>query len=176
MVKKLLAHQIDATLVGGSVVSIYTANKYASQDLDFISSASHDRIENAMNELGFFRSAGGSGKDFAHRDCQFTVEFPPGPVAIGDTEPVQPAGSIEVNGVTVKMLSPTQCVMDRLLIFFLYNDRQCLDQALWVAQAHPINEEELLAWSRAEPNQVEVSRKLDLFLRLLKDPPPKSVN
>ncbi|MBY0552803.1 MAG: nucleotidyltransferase [Candidatus Obscuribacterales bacterium] len=53
VVKKLLAHQIEATLVGGSVVSIYTANKYASQDLDFISSASHDRIENAMNELGF---------------------------------------------------------------------------------------------------------------------------
>src|SRR5580658_1905606 len=125
VVEKLQQHGIGAVLVGGSVVSIYTANKYASDDLDFICSAAHDRIVSAMAELGFNRAAGGTSKDFEHRDTRFTVEFPTGPLALGETVPVDAEGSLEVDGITVKLLSPTQCVMDRLLWFFYCNDRQC---------------------------------------------------
>lgn len=156
VVAKLHEHSIDAVLVGGSVVSIYTDNKYESSDLDFISAADHHRITRAMAELNFTAS----GKDFVHPDTDFTVEFPKGPLAIGDDAPVRPEGSRTINGVTISMLSPTQSVMDRLAWFFHFNDRQCLDQAVWVAQAQSINIEKITSWSERE-RQPE---KLKIFL------------
>jgi hypothetical protein len=146
VVQKLREHQIDAVLVGGSVVSIYTDNKYESNDLDFISPASHKRIVEAMGELGFTAR----GKDFEHEATDFTVEFPTGPIAIGDDQPVSPEGKITVDGVEIKLLSPTQSVMDRLIAFFVFNDRQCLDQAVWIAQKHPINMDHVRAWAKRE--------------------------
>jgi hypothetical protein len=160
VVAKLKEHSIDAVLVGGSVVSIYTDNKYASNDLDFISPATDKRIEKAMSELRFTRS----GKDFVHADSIFTVEFPTGPIGIGDDQPVKPEGRMEVDGVTIVMLSPTQSVMDRLAWFFYSNDRQCLDQALWIAEKHPVSIEQITAWAQRERQH----EKLKVFLNRLK--------
>ncbi len=159
IVKKLAEHKIDAVLVGGSVVSIYTNNKYVSDDLDFISPADHSRIVKAMSELGF-KSA---GKDFVHDDTNYTVEFPTGPLAIGDDLPVVPTGSLKVSGVTIKMFSPTQSVMDRLTWFYFSNDRQCLDQAVMIAQQQPVSLEDVEHWSQRE-NQLE---KYHVFLKRL---------
>ena len=164
VVERLERHGIGAVLVGGSVVSIYTSNKYASDDLDFICSAAHDRIVEAMAQLGFHRAQGGTSKDFEHPETSFTVEFPTGPLALGETVPVSPEGAIEVDGITVKLLSPTQCVMDRLLWFFYCNDRQCLDQAVWVAQSHPISMDKLTAWAKNEPNQESIQQKMQVFV------------
>jgi hypothetical protein len=160
VVKKLTEHQIDAVLVGGSVVSIYTNNKYESRDLDFISPADHKKITQAMSELGF-ESA---GKDFVHPSTSFTVEFPTGPLAIGDDLPVQAEGHMKVSGVTIKMFSPTQSVMDRLTWFYFSNDRQCLDQAIWIAQKHPIDIEKVKQWSARERQE----EKLQVFLNRIK--------
>ena len=52
---KLNEKGIDAILVGGACVSIYTKNKYLSIDLDFVSSASIKEISPALSELGFER-------------------------------------------------------------------------------------------------------------------------
>lgn len=164
VVNKFQQHGLDAVLVGGSVVSIYTANKYASDDLDFLSSAAHEQIVIAMAELGFIRAVGGTSKDFEHPDTRFTVEFPTGPLALGEMVPVVPEGQLEINGITVRLLSPTQCVMDRLLWFFYCNDRQCLDQAVWVAQAHRIEMDKLTAWAKREPNQESIQQKMQVFL------------
>lgn len=159
VVGKLKQHGIEAVLVGGSVVSIYTSNKYASNDLDFISPAAHKRIAEAMSELGF----SAKGKDFFHASTAFTVEFPTGPISIGDDEPVIPEGSMTLDGVEVKMLSPTQSVMDRLIAFFVFNDRQCLDQAVWIAESHPINMSQVEAWAKRERQE----EKLHVFLKRL---------
>lgn len=157
VVEKLQQHKISAVLVGGSVVSIYTDNKYESNDLDFISAADHKRITLAMSELGFTAA----GKDFVHPHSQFSVEFPTGPIGIGNDQPVQPEGSLTIDGITVRMLSPTQSVMDRLINFFVYNDRQCLDQAVWIAEKHPINFDQIQAWAKREMHE----DKLRLFLK-----------
>ncbi len=156
VVQTLHQHKIDAVLVGGSVVSIYTNNKYQSNDLDFISSADHERIVKAMSELGF----SSSGKDFIHPNTPFTVAFPTGPLGIGDDQPIIPEGSIKVNGVTIVMLSPTQSVMDRLAWFFYSSDRQCLDQAVWITEKHLVNINKIKTWAKRE-NQEE---KLKIYL------------
>lgn len=149
VVKKLREHGINAVLVGGSVVSMYTNNRHESFDLDFIAPGGHERISKAMLELGFEKK----GKDFVHRDTEYTVEFPSGPIAIGDEEPVKPEGKITVDGVDITLLSPTQSVMDRLAWFFHSNDRQCLDQALWIAETQPINLEKVAEWAKRERHE-----------------------
>src|SRR6476646_8383920 len=71
---------ISAVLSGGAVVSIYTNNEYESGDLDFIASASTHRIAEAIGGLGFVRR----GRMFSHPRTPLFVEFPAGPLAIGD--------------------------------------------------------------------------------------------
>ena len=51
---------------------------------------------------------------------------------------------------TLKLLSPTDCVKDRLAAFYHWNDRQCLQQAVWVAQERAIDWKEIERWSRKE--------------------------
>jgi hypothetical protein len=160
VVSHLKNHGIEAVLVGGSVVSIYTDNKYESRDLDFISDSDHGKIAVAMKELGFSQK----GKDFLHANTHFTVEFPTGPLGIGGDQPIKAEGKLKVGSVTIYLLSPTQSVMDRLAWFFFSNDRQCLDQAVWIAQSRPIKLEKIKAWAKRE-NEEE---KLKIFLDRIK--------
>lgn len=137
---------IQVSLVGGAVVTFYTDNKYQSRDLDFISPNDHKQITDAMAELGFTPK----GKDFYHPRTQFTVEFPSGPLAIGNSIPVKAEGEYETAAGVIHLFSPTQCVMDRLAWFYHYKDRQCLDQAISVAKKHPVNLAQIKKWSQEE--------------------------
>ncbi len=136
---------IDVILTGGAVVSIYSEGKYISKDADFLSAADHGSIKNAMLEAGFRNL----GKDFYRDDLQFTVEFPGTQLVIGN-EPMIPEGKINKGKFTLKLLSPTQCVMDRLAAFYYWKDRQSLEQAIMVSLNHPINISKVEKWSQAE--------------------------
>ena len=143
----LEASGIRAVLSGGAVVSIYTNNEYESSDLDFVSSESTSKIAAAIASLGLRRE----GRMFSHPETPLFVEFPAGPLAIGDEliretdvgERRTPAG-------TIRLLTPTQCVMDRLAAYFHWNDRQSLDQAVMVASSQEISLAKLHAWARRE--------------------------
>lgn len=160
VVAGLQKYNITATLVGGAVVSIYTKNEYQSHDLDFISPNDHQKIIEAMTALGFTRA----GRSFEHPSTDFTVEFPTGPLAIGDDIPVKPEGRINTIHGKVSLFSPTQCVMDRLAWFYHNNDRQCLDQAVMVATDHDINMAKVKAWSQKEKSM----EKFQVFLERVK--------
>ncbi|WP_428033245.1 hypothetical protein [Amphritea sp.] len=77
---------IDVTLVGGTCVSIYSDNFYQSDDLDFVdrSYTPSKKLKGAMLEIGFTPI----GRYYEHPDSPFVVEFPPGPLSVGD-EPVR---------------------------------------------------------------------------------------
>lgn len=142
---QLRKYGIDTVLSGGAVVSIYTNNKYQSFDIDFISPADVKKIDSAMTELGFKKK----GKDFSHPDTHFFVEFPSGPLAVGNRI-IRSENEITIKGQKLKLLSPTQSVMDRLCAYFFWNDRQSLDQAIWIAQAQPIKLSFIDKWAREE--------------------------
>jgi hypothetical protein len=57
-----------------------------------------------LAELGFTVV----GREFSHPETEFTVEFPAGPIAIGNQVPILPEGEIEIDGIRIKLLSPTQ--------------------------------------------------------------------
>lgn len=156
VVHQLEKHGISAVLVGGACVSIYTDEKHASRDLDFISPYSHEAIAKALAEIGFDRN----GRYFIHPESELYVEFPSGPTAIGNEVPVKPEGEFKVKNTTVKMYSPTQCVMDRLAAWFHWNDRRSLIHALWVCERHPVNLDKIKRWATKERE----TEKLKIFL------------
>lgn len=49
---KFTAHDIQATLVGGACVSIYSNNRYQSYNLDFITFDTRSKVKRALSELG----------------------------------------------------------------------------------------------------------------------------
>jgi hypothetical protein len=156
---ELKKHNIDVILTGGAVVSIYTTGKYVSKDADFLSATDHRTITQVMSTLGFENV----GKDFYHRDTDFSIEFPGSQLIIGNS-PMEPEGKIKRHGFILKLLSPTQCVMDRLAAFYHWRDRQSLEQALLVAQNHPVKIKKIEEWSIAEGKK----DKFDDFLTQLK--------
>lgn len=138
---------IDAVLVGGSVVSIYTNGLYESGDLDFIvSSLFQDKLPKAMQEIGFQRS----GRHYVHPECSHLfVEFPPGPLAIGEETNLVPDKKTH-NGTVIKLLSPTDCIKDRLSSYLHFKSRDTLDQAVLVAQQQTYKVSEVKKWCTKE--------------------------
>ena len=54
---------------------------------------------------------------------------------------------------TLRLLTPTDCVKDRLAAFFHWNDRQSLEQAIMVAKAQRINLADIRRWSKGEGHE-----------------------
>lgn len=149
---------ISTVLTGGAVVSIYTNNKYMSYDADFISPNDQLVITRAMEGVGFKKK----GKEFYHPNSDFFVEFPTGPLAIG-SQLLKAEAELTFKGNKLILLSPTQSVMDRLAAYFHWNDLQCLDQALWIAEKHPIQIERIKSWAKLEGEE----KKFKIFFENL---------
>jgi hypothetical protein len=146
---------IGVVLTGGSCVSIYTDNRYQSYDLDFIEEGRSGRkkIAGVLTKLGFKER----DRYFVHAETPFSVEFPAGPLAIGD-EPVREVSELEFATGILRLLSATDCVKDRLAHYYHWKDRQCLDQAIMVAAVSEIDLEEIERWSRHEGMEDEFMR------------------
>jgi hypothetical protein len=142
---------IEVTLSGGACVTLYTRNAYVSGDLNFIGKFGESpvRLAEAMGALGFKKE----NRHFIHPQSDFYVEFPPPPLAIGE----QVMGRVPERMVHsksgrkgVRMLSPTDCVKDRLCGYNHWGDRQSLDQAVRVAKARKVDFAEIRKWSSNE--------------------------
>lgn len=144
---ELRKHNISVILSGGSCVSIYSHEKYVSLDLDFVNQGftKRPRIRAAMESLGFQEE----NRYFTHPDTTFLVEFPPGPLGVGE-EPVKQIDEISTATGSLRLISPTDCVKDRLSWYYHNNDAQCLEQAILVAYANPVDLQEIERWSKAE--------------------------
>lgn len=151
----LKGKNIDVILTGGAVVSIYSEGKYISKDADFLSATDNQTIRQAMISAGFKNK----GKDFYHDNAEFTVEFPGSHLMIGD-KPMKPEGEIKSGKFVLKLLSPTQCVMDRLAAFYHWKDRQSLEQAVMVTLSQPVTLSKVEKWSISEG----MKDKYDIFI------------
>lgn len=136
---------IDAVLVGGACVSIYSRNRYQSSDLDFVTYEELKPIEKALSKLGFKRT----GRCFSHDQCPFLIDFVNPPVSVGQ-EAIHKFSTLKTSFGSLQLLSPTDCVKDRLASFFHWNDAQALEQALMVAEDHSIDLNDLKRWAITE--------------------------
>lgn len=157
-------HGIQVVLCGGAVVSIYSENEYESNDLDFVPLGLARKVDGAMEALGFRRRE----RHWVHPKTRYWVEFPGGPVQVGDSIVREFAERPTAVGV-LRLLHPTECVMDRLAGYFHWDDPQCLDQALAVARREPVDLRRIEAWARSE-GKLAAERLRD-FLDRLRSPP-----
>lgn len=136
-------------LVGGAVAAIYSEGIYKSGDLDFVIDSflvTKKSIETAMSKIGFKKVS----RHWVHPECNHLyVEFCNPPVSIGDEFPITPI-EIQKEGVSIYILSPTDCVKDRLASYIHWNALECFDQAVWVAKANLINWPEIKKWCKSE--------------------------
>lgn len=140
---------IGVVLVGGAVVSVHSGGAYESGDLDFVRDAlivRRDTLAEVMAEIGFLRRQ----RHYVHPQCQHLfVDFVSGPVGIGEDTRITPQ-QVENDGVILKLLSPTDCVRDRLAGLIHYGTRDHMDQAILVARAHPVDWNAIEAWAAGE--------------------------
>ncbi len=139
-------HGIRTVLSGGAVVSIYSHNEYQSKDLDFIVEGISKQVAPAMQALGFTKEA---GRHWTHPRTEYWVEFPPGPVQVGDSV-VKEYAEMSTSVGVLRLLKPTECVMDRLAAYYHWNDPQGLEQAIQVTLNCDIDLDRIEAWSRRE--------------------------
>jgi hypothetical protein len=144
---ELKSRGIDVVLSGGSCVSIYSHGKYVSLDLDFvnISFTKRKHIIRAMESLGFLEE----DRFFKHPETDILVEFPAGPLGVGE-EPVKQIDEIDTGTGVLRIISPTDCVKDRLTWYYHDNDTECLEQAVLVAKNRVIDLDEIQRWSEGE--------------------------
>lgn len=142
-----LEAKIDVVLSGGACVSIYTKNEYVSYDLDFVlrSAVPRKALRSAMGKLGYRDE----GRHFRHPDSPYIVEFLMPPLSVGE-EPVKEVREVVSGRMILRLLSPTDCVKDRLSAYYHWDDRPSLDQAVLVSLATDIDLREVRRWSLIE--------------------------
>jgi len=139
---------IETILVGGAVVSIYSKGVYRSGDLDLVlGSMFVKNLDQAMQKIGFKKK----GRHFEHPECKHLfVEFPGSPpLGIGSDYTIKP-NELTVEHQIIKILSPTDCIKDRLASFIYFNDREGLEQALLVAKSQNVDMHSIREWCEKE--------------------------
>ena len=91
-----------------------------------------------MESLGFHEEH----RFFRHPDTDLLVEFPPGPLGVGE-EPVQQNDEIQTGAGVLRVIFPTDCVKDRLAWYYHDKDTECLRQAVLVAHCTMIELKEI---------------------------------
>jgi hypothetical protein len=138
---------IQVVLSGGSAVSFYSDSRYISKDIDLIDNglASRKQIRTAMERIGFQSD----GRYFRHPETDILVKFPGGPLSVGE-ELVRDFQTIPLETGTLRVITPTDCVKDRLCAYYFWNDHQGLSQAILVARQQSIDLEAIRQWSMKE--------------------------
>lgn len=160
-----VAHELGASgtravLTGGACASIYSEGAYQSLDIDFVLQSAVDQatLDSALAALGFVRDH----DHYVHPSCPFWVEFPVGPLGVGDDAQVEPV-DLRIGRARLLALSATDSCRDRLAAFYHWDDRQSLETAVEIARRQPVDLKRIDHWSRAEG----ASRKHAAFRRAL---------
>lgn len=146
-----------AVLTGGSAATFYAPEAYQSFDLDFVLVFSADAGgAEALRALGFSERGG----TYRHARSRFSLDFPRGPLAIGD-ELITAWSTVRRRREVLHVLTPTDSCRDRLASWLFWNDFAGLEQALavWRARRDDVDLKVIARWCRAEGQ----ARKFELF-------------
>jgi hypothetical protein len=142
----LAARGSRAVLTGGSCATLYAPKAYQSSDVDFIASFAWSRAlaDEAVAPLGFTRK----GRIFVHPQTVVSLDFPDDQVLIGD-EFIREVKTHTRGDLVLTSLTPTDCVRDRLLVFYTEQapDLSALRAAVGVASLHPVELDLIRDWS-----------------------------
>jgi hypothetical protein len=149
----LAKRDLQVLLVGGSAATYYAPKAYQSNDADFVAVFNVNRVREAevvatMVELGYQLN----GNTFEHTGgSPFTIEFPKGPPMVGG-EAIRIFETVERGDEVLYVISPTDCVKDRLAQYYFWNDRTALRAAVAVTseQQDRVDMSRIKDWSSRE--------------------------
>jgi len=136
-----------AILTGGSAATYYAPDRYQSRDADFVITIQTNpgASASALENLGFTEQGG----IHRHTHSRHTLDFPPGPLAVG-AEIIRKYETVRRGEEVLNVLSRTDCVRDRLTAFYHWDDRSSLRTALVVATSGEIDFDKIARWSKSE--------------------------
>lgn len=145
-----------AVLTGGSAATYYAPEAYQSLDLDFVLTFRGVGGEQALKNLGYRRK----GDFYVHTVSPLSLEFPPGPLAVGEDQ-IAKWSTVRRRRQVLHVLTPYDSVRDRLASYLFWNDLAGLEQALAVHRAKPraVKLTRLAEWCRREGH----ARKFELY-------------
>ena len=138
--------RVIGVLSGGGAAATYAPEAHQTQDLDFVIQSLRANVEPILG-LGFRRRRG-SGM-YEHPHIPFTLEFPRGPLAVGD-EAIEAWDTLREGERSLNILNPTDCVRDRLAAAIHWNDLASIRQAVAVARRHTVDWAKIEGWCAAE--------------------------
>ena len=111
-----------------------------SYDIDLINiySSSRKSIKTTLSTYGFIEE----NRYFRHPLSKFFLEFPPGPLTVGQ-EPVKVIDEVKLETGILKVISPTDSVKDRLAAYYHWGDQQSLKQALLIDRSKRVDFDEV---------------------------------
>ena len=154
---------IGVTLVGGAVATIYSKGGYESGDLDMVfDSMFQDRskFQKVLEEIGITKI---DQRNFKHPDCLYSLEAKSPPIDIGHMASqgdIPEINKIKVNTNIIKILSPTDCIKDRLYKADEWDDDEAFDAALLVAKEAGFNKKKLKSF-------FELNNKMEIFEKFM---------
>lgn len=126
---------VRVVLTGGSAATVYAPEAYQSRDLDFVVTF-HSQATDAgktLEALGYRLE----GTVYVHENNELTLDFPRGPLAIGD-EYITEWDTLIEDARHLHILKPTDSCRDRLAGFLYWNDRGSLAQAVAIARTQQV--------------------------------------
>jgi hypothetical protein len=145
-------------LTGGSAATFYAPDAYQSRDLDFVIGFRGTGAEQALATIGYVPV----DDHYEHAASPFPIEFPPGPLMIGDDH-ITSWKTVRRGQQVLHVLSPTDTCRDRLAQYLFWNDFAGLEQALFVVAARraEVDFDAIRAWCAREGHE----EKYELFAR-----------
>lgn len=142
-------HEIEVVLVGGLAVEIYSENLYLTKDIDMVNTnyKKPQDVHQAMGELGFHKQ----GRVYVNETTDITIEFPPGPLSVGD-EIIKRTSVVQVMNASIPILEVEDVIKDRLAAYFHWQDNQSLIQAMAMLIKHNIEPVTFKEFSVRESN------------------------
>jgi hypothetical protein len=140
-------HGTTAVLSGGGAAMIYSEETYASRDLDFVVTFSGGKGARAMEELGFELK----NSMYVHPLTPFTVEFPPGPLAIGDDYAIKHR-TLRDGEMLLNIIKLADSMLDRFAAYVFWKDKGSLHSAALVARAlgTELDWKRIVSWCEVE--------------------------
>lgn len=137
----------DPVLTGSACAAIYVGPSSKPKAIDFvIGEYTAGELDRTMKLLGFRRS---SMNHYENKDSPFDVIFSPPPLAVGD-DVVRDIATAHARPGRFMLLNPTDCVRQRLSMFYRWGDRNAFYEAVEVVKRHDIDMELVKRWSEWE--------------------------
>ncbi len=150
-VARLSEHLEDAghepVLTGSACAAVYVGASIRPRAINFvIGEYTSGDLDGTMKKLGFERS---SMNHYESKSSPYDVVFSPPPLAVGD-DVVRDIATAQARPGKFMLLSPTDCVRQRLSMFYRWGDTEAFAEAVEVARRHEIDLDLVKRWSEWE--------------------------